>query len=184
MVAKVQVHSHKYIATTEQETLLEETIRGTDQLFVFSQPHHTYSISGGTLVASGANWAKITADGDVTLKAQKYVHTTVIHTKQNPLATSSERSNLVTVSEATLVHTGNVQTVLERLYEIKQMRTTLKQNVIVEGQLVGTRVASDHPWGTSTEGFLTCMESTLTQTGHIANVTILGEEETGNGVDC
>ena len=67
-IAKVEVVAHKYTLSAESETLLDgETINGDDVLVTFADPHHSYTLTGGTLTGSGANWVTITATGDVTL---------------------------------------------------------------------------------------------------------------------
>lgn len=179
VVASVQVYSHSYAPAQETQTLLREHINAVNQLYVFSQPYHSYTISGGTLVDSGVNWVRITANGEVTLSARKYDHTTAVYTKQNPAATAAEKGNVVTVSDATLVHSKNVENVLERLFTAKQMVSTLTQDVVVSGHRAGQKVISVNPWGTSTEGVITAMDSQLTQSGHTANVTIRGREVSG-----
>ena len=147
-----------------------------EMLFVFSQPHHSYTVTGGSITGSGANWVRLTAAGTVTLKGKKYSHNTRLHTKRNPMATALDAGNVVTVEQATLIHAGNVQQALERLYEAKRNSHTLTQGAVITGQRAGQMVSSVNPWGTATEGFITAMDSTFTQTGQTANVTILGTE--------
>ena len=175
-VAKVQVYAHSYVPIAEEETLLEDAAVETEQLFVFSEPHHAYSVSGGTLISSGVNWAIIAAGAAITLKAKKYAHTKAVYHRQNPLATAAEQGNVITVAEVTLVSAENAQRVLNRVFEIKQLRSTLQQNAVIDGQKAGIKVTSVNPWGTATEGYITSMESELTQNGHTAKVTILGRE--------
>ena len=77
---------------------------------------------------------------------------------------------------------GNVQSVLERLRKIKQLRQTLNHEVAVSGQLAGDKVSSVNPWGTQIRGYIASMDSTLTQNGHTAAVKIIGEEVAPEGV--
>lgn len=176
-IAKVEVLAHKYSKTTETETLLEnEVISGSDVLVTFNEPHHYYSITGGTITGSGANWVTITASGEVTLTGRKYLHSTVRRSWKNAEATVSERNNELIVEEATLVHSGNVADVLKRLRTICQYRQTLTQEVAVsdEKQRAGIKAVSVNPWGETLKGYITSMESDLTPNGHTASVTILG----------
>lgn len=179
----VQVAAHSYVESSEVVTLMSgKEVHGEAQLFTFHEPHYEYSIEGGVIVDSGVNWVKITANGPVTLHAKTYIHNATMVSKQNPMATAAERNNMLTVESATLVHSGNVQAVLERLYNVKQLRQTLTQEAVISGHKAGDRVSSVNPWGTQTRGFITSMESTLTQNGHTANVTILGVEVATEGV--
>jgi hypothetical protein len=69
-----------------------------------------------------------------------------------------------------------VQDVLNRLYSVKQLRQTLHQEVVISGQKAGDMVSSMNPWESKINGYITSMESNLTQSGHTASIEILGEE--------
>lgn len=175
--AAVQLLVHSYGKTDEQETLLDqESVQGENVLFLFSEPHHSYGLTGGTLVDSGENWVRITADGEVVLTAKKYQHTTSVRTKLNPLATVAEKGNVVTVEKATLIHSGNAEDVLQRLYACHTLQQVLEQDVVVAGHRAGQLVESPNPWGSKSVGYITKMESEFTGTGHTAAVTIRGRE--------
>lgn len=175
--ARVEVTSHTYTKTDVEETLMsEEEVEGENVLITFSAPHYDYEITGGTLTESGTNWVKITPDGPVTLTAKTYLHTTRNHVKRNPEATAKERGNYIVVSGCTLINGGNAQEALDRLYAAKQRRQTVNQNSIITGQKAGQVASSLTPWGTITQGFISSMDSTLTQGGHIASIQIQGIE--------
>ncbi len=181
-VAKVEVYAHSYVPSEERQTLLqEEEVQGSGVLFTFQEPHYDYQITGGTIVSSGVNWVVISSQGNVTLTGKTYVHTETVYEKRNPMATAAEMGNVATVREVTLIHTGNAGQVLQRLYEAQQLRNTLTQDVVVLGHMVGQKVSSTNPWGTVTQGYIASMESTLTQSGHTASVTIQGVEKEVDG---
>ena len=181
--ARIEVTAHGYTPSTEAEMLLdEESISGEDLLLTFDAPHYDYTIVGGTITASGANWVRVTANGTVTLTGKPYIHSTMLHTKRDPQATAAERNNVLTVDSATLVNSGNVSQVLERLYAAAQLRQTLTQDAVIKAHRAGQRVSSVNPWGTLTRGFITAMDSTLTQNGHTASITISGVEVEAEGV--
>ncbi|MBR4290670.1 MAG: hypothetical protein IKT52_08535 [Oscillospiraceae bacterium] len=176
--ATVQVFSHRFAASSETENLLEnEEINGSNVLYVFADPHYEYSISGGSIVSSGENWVRISASGAVTLTGKKYLHSTSVRKIENQYATAAEKGNVVSVEDATLVHSGNVEAVLTRLYNYNTLKNVLTQEVVVEGQRSGQKAKSINPWGNFTVGYITSMESEFTNTGHTANITIRGKEE-------
>ena len=176
-VAKVQVTSHAYVASdTEQVLVQDETIDGENVLITFDAPHHNYTITGGEITGSGANWVTVTAAGKVTITGKDYVHNTVVHTKRNPAAVAKEQSNYVSVSEVTLVNSSNVAAALNRLFSVYQLRQVAEQEVVVDGQTAGEMAVSVTPWNSQTRGFISSMESTLTQGGHTAVVNIQGIE--------
>ena len=176
--AAVQIFAHSYMVDTREETLLDgETVQGSGVLFVFSEPHHSYVLTGGTVVDSGANWVRLSAQGQVKLTAKKYVHSVSVRRRENPLATAAEKGNVVSVESATLVHGGNAEQTLDRLYQFCILKNLLTQQVVVSGQQAGALVQSVNPWGTVTEGYITSMESQFTGSGHTADVTIRGIEK-------
>jgi hypothetical protein len=96
--------------------------------------------------------------------------------KRNPEATAKERGNFISVTECTLIHSGNAQEAVERLYSAKRRRQTVSQDVIVTGQKAGQIASTVTPWGTISRGVISSMESTLTQHGHTASIQIQGVE--------
>lgn len=173
-VAKCEVTVHRYKKSNTEEVLLED--EDVDGLVTFPDPHWDYSITGGEITASGANWLRVTASGPVTVTAKTYIHTTSIRSRTNPDATYAERSNVMAVSEATLVTKANAQKVLDRLYVASQLRHELSQDAIITDQSIGDDVTSSTPWRGQIRGIITSMDSTLTQNGHTAAVRIVGEE--------
>lgn len=181
--AKVEIYAHSYVKSDVSETLMnEEELNGDNVLFTFSMPHYDYEIIGGTITGFGDNWVTITASEPVTLTAKTYIHNTRSYVKRNPEATAKERGNYLAVKEATLINSGNVYEALDRLYLAVQRRQTVSQPVIVKNQTAGQLVSSLTPWGTITRGFISSMDSVMTQTGHIADVEIQGIEVTLDSV--
>lgn len=177
--ATVQIFAHSYTRSNEEETLLNgEQVSGESVLFFFSEPHYDYYSPDDSCVItdSGANWVQITGGEGVTLTAKKYKHSTSVYAKKNPLATAAEKGNVVTVENATLIHAGNVEMALSRLYDFYMQKNVLTQQVIVTGQKAGQIARSTNPWGSITEGYITSMESAYTHTGHTADITIRGKE--------
>lgn len=179
-VARIDITSHGYVATNEIETLLDsEDISGEGVLITFDRPHHNYSVTGGTITGSGANWVTITALGAVTLTAKKYAHNAVQRSKRYSV-TAAEQNNVQKIENATLVHSGNVENVLKRLGEIAQLRQTLTQEAVIKGQAVGQIVTSESPWGNKIQGYITSMDSVFTNSGHTAEIKVVGMEVSPN----
>ncbi len=175
--AAVQILAHRYARSSEEETLLDnEEMDGENILYIFSAPHHSYSIAGGSIVGSGENWVRITAHGAVTLTGKKYVHSTSVRRTENQYATAAEKGNVVSVENATLIHSGNVDAAINRLFEFHTLKNVLTQEVVVTDQKAGQKAKSGNPWGTFTIGYITSMESEFTNTGHTAGITIRGKE--------
>ena len=83
---------------------------------------------------------------------------------------------MVSVDNATLIHSGNVAAALERLYEAQKLKNVLQEDAVISEQKTGQLVSSINPWGTTTVGYITRMESEFTNSGHTARLTIRGVE--------
>lgn len=176
-VYRVEVAAHSYTLSAERETLLDaEPVEGEDVLITFSEPHHSYQITGGTITGSGANWVTVTANGAVTLTAGKYLHSTVLHGKQNPAASASERGNVLCVEEATLVGSKNVNAVLRRIYDAAGLRQVLNFDAVIAGQCAGQMAVAEDPWGGLVQGCITSMDLSLTHAGQTADITLCGRQ--------
>ena len=176
-VAKVEITAHSYRATNEEKVLLEEeAVYGDDVLLTFQEPYHSYSIQGGQILESGANFVRIRAEGNVTLTAKTYLHSTTRYSRGIPNITMAERGNVHYVDGATLVHRGNAAAVLDRVFRMSRLRQTLSHEAVIHDQKAGQRVSAESPWGGQLTGFITAMESDLTRNGHTAKVTILGQD--------
>lgn len=175
-IAAVALSSHSYTPLDQVETLVDEALHGENILITFHSPHHSYEITGGTIVDSGVNHVRICADGAVALTGKAYLHNVVCHTRHNPTATAAERNNLLTVEDATLVSSTNAEQVISRLYTAGLHRQKLRMEARVDGHVAGQRVTAVSPWGTQLRGTISSMESQLTQNGHTATVCVLGME--------
>lgn len=176
-VSKVSVTGHSYSKSAESVTLMSnDPLVGLNELITFDEPYYDYAISGGEILASGDNWVRIFAGGDVTLTAKKYNHITFTRTKINPKASPSDRGNVVSVDNVALITNDNADEILDRLFEASTSRHTLTQEAIIEGQKVGMMTTSVNPWGNQTKGVIVSMDSTYTQNGHVASMVIAGDD--------
>lgn len=144
-VTGVEVTSHTYKQITDTLVAYDATASGTGQnIFVtFSEPLHSLSITNGSIVSSGTNFAVINASANCVLTGRKYEHTMSTKRLNNPMVLASEIERIVSVENATLVSPANLDNVLEKCYNwiTRVNQTNLK---IVEGRHnVGDDVISD-----------------------------------------
>lgn len=144
-VTAVELISHSYNATSEVITAYDADKSGAgDNILVkFSEPLHDLSISSGTILESGVNYAIINAtSSSCILSGKKYEHTTVIHRKENPLVLSSDIENIVAIQNATLVSSNNVDYLLELCYNyiVNTNKTNMK---IIDGNNTEATVVGD-----------------------------------------
>ena len=140
-VTAVEIVTHKYVKTKEPIELygsVDEYVgKIGEEVFVkFSEPVHGLTLSGGTMIDSSANHAHfITTSDFLLLTALKYSHITEPKKKKNPLILATEIENVISINDATLINSNNIDNVIEKCYNwfIKTNQTNLK---IVEGKHV------------------------------------------------
>ena len=138
----VQLTEHNYFKAGNTVTLFSDGVDGTE-LIEFSEPYHDLSITGGTIMESGANYAKISAKGTVTLTGQPYTHVTRIVTAGN---TSTTTNNVKNVSNFTLANPQIAQSLVERLYLYLKCNVTISQDVLVGSERAGDVVSVINPY--------------------------------------
>lgn len=138
-VTRVELTFHTYRKSNEQEDLYTAESSGTGEniLVKFSEPHYNLSIENGTIDENeyGVNYAIITANEGCVLKGYKYEHDTQIKTKTNNVVLASELENVTSITDATLVSSANVDSVINKCYNwiVNTSSTSAK---IVEGKTV------------------------------------------------
>lgn len=156
-VTEVSVLEHQYIPSTEEMTLFEGTAADGD-IIQFSEPAHSLTASGFSILESGANWAKVSA-GSGQLNGKKYMHTT---RDTRETVTPSDVPNVVEVKDATLVSLVNSAQVVERLAEYYKISETVSHDVVFDKESPGDVVSFKHPYSGDTFG---CIKDTTIQFG-------------------
>lgn len=131
---------HKYETTTEEIALFNEGLNGSTTV-IFKEPMHDLVITGGTLTASGANYATISGTGTVTLTGKKYLHTT-----KELIYGSGNGTNKVRVDNATLVTFINSEDVIKRLYDVYALGKMIEQDIIYDTERTGDMVSVINPY--------------------------------------
>lgn len=104
------------------------------------------------------------ADGGVEINGQRYADTKTVYTVQNPDVTATDKKNVVTVEEATLISPDIGQAAAQRVYDYYQRRTTNRTTFVWAGERLGGCVTVPTPWGTTETGNLLKMELKLSNT--------------------
>ena len=134
-ITAIEVTSHKYEQSDKVvEAYTNKDGGNIDNVFVkFSQPLHSLTITNGSIVKSGTNYAVINANNSCKLTGKSYEHTQTVLKKENPVLTITDMPNVISVSNATLVSADNVANILEKCYNYygQNDRVNLK---IVEGK--------------------------------------------------
>lgn len=167
-VTEVIVTEHAYSqSATETTELFKGTTSAGDKI-TFDEPCYDLAASGFSILASGANWATVSA-GSGALMGKKYTHVTrqvmqQIKPKTRELVTQSD--NTVKVENATLVSLVNATAVAERLAEYYSHNERINYKIAVKRETPGDVVKIAHPYGGTVSG---CIESAdITVSGKLA----------------
>lgn len=150
IVTQVVIAEHMLKENTTTSELVSEVVNGT-YTFVFNKPYHSYSITGGTLVDSGANYATITGTGsEVILTGKGYDDVTKQLMVDNPVAVATDLPNVVEKLKNTLITSSNSANVLKHIAEIFFRNKTLTTTVLLGDEVVGDMVIIPTEMGTVT----------------------------------
>lgn len=140
-VSAVTVTEHQYIAGTDEKELFSGTSQQGD-IITFSEPMHSLTATGFTILESGANYAKISS-GSGSLKGKTYIHNTRLVTQT---VTENAAENVKSVTDATLVSLVNSSAVAKRLADYYRCRETITNGIVSGQEKPGHVVSVYHPY--------------------------------------
>ena len=140
-ISAVTVTEHQYIAGTDEKELFSGTSQQGD-IITFSEPMHSLTATGFTVLESGANYAKISS-GSGSLKGKTYIHNTRLVTQT---VTENAAENVKSVTDATLVSLVNSSAVAKRLADYYKCRETITNGIVSGQEKPGHVVSVYHPY--------------------------------------
>lgn len=140
-ISAVTVTEHQYIAGTDEKELFSGTSQQGD-VITFSEPMHSLTATGFTILESGANYAKISS-GSGSLKGKTYIHNTRLVTQA---VTENAAENVKSVTDATLVSLVNSSAVAKRLADYYKCRETITNGIVSGQEKPGHVVSVYHPY--------------------------------------
>lgn len=140
-ISAVTVTEHQYIAGTDEKELFSGTSQQGD-IITFSEPMHSLSANGFSILESGANYAKVSA-GTGTLKGKTYIHNTRLVAQT---VTENAAENVKSVTDATLVSLVNSSAVAKRLADYYKCRETITNGIVSGQEKPGHVVSVYHPY--------------------------------------
>lgn len=158
-ISSVSVTEHHYMLGTEEAKLFEgDTVSG--DIITFSEPMHSLTATGFSILESGANYAKLSS-GNGTLMGKKYVHNTRQISK---IVTSGIPENVQTINDATLISLINSDATADRMADYYRCQEVINCDVILNGQSPGDVLNFYHPYDKANGK--ACLESLeITATG-------------------
>lgn len=140
-VSAVRVGEHQYIPVQEEIELFDGTALEGD-IISFSEPAHSLSADGFAVLASGANWARLSA-GTGRLAGKAYAHT-VREIKET--VTPGAPENIITEESCTLISLINSRAAAERLANYYKCRETIRCAIVTHAERPGDVVGIYHPY--------------------------------------
>ena len=144
----VQVSEHYYQEIAEEIVLFSESSVKTEFL-KFNEPVHDLTVTGGTLIDWGANYAIVECNGFTEVKAQKYLHTTRTVTIGTIEGLPSDK--IYSVNNATLITSLNSSGVAQKLYEAYAKPATIQAGIFFGNEKAGDVVGVVNPHTEETE---------------------------------
>lgn len=170
IVTGIRLTVHSYQESQEVAELYNDTLNGTAEI-VFSEPYHGLSVTGGTIIKSGHNYAVISGTGGVTvLSGKKYTHLTRQITKENPDIVFNK--NIKEVTDATLIHSGNAAQALDRIYAYYQRAESVVGDVLLEDKVIGQVLEADTGYDGKRTGTLESIDYSFSRRDIRATVKI------------
>lgn len=162
-VTEVVVTEHAYSQSATETTELFKGTTSADDKITFDEPCYDLTASGFSVLASGANWATVSA-GSGVLTGKKYTHVTrqvmqQIKPKTRELVTQSD--NTVKVESATLVSLVNATAVAKRLAEYYSHNERINYKIAIKHEVPGDVVKIAHPYGGTVSGFIESVDITV-----------------------
>lgn len=175
-VTGVEVTAHDIIEGTGSLELLNQALAAGTHVITFQQPVHTLTVTGATITVSGANYAviNVATAGTVTLSGLVYVASDRTYSKYLPAA-PGRKDNIIKVEDATLVTSGNGETVLRSIFDYYQQRYEQNMKLFApsEYSAVGATVDVETLYSNRLFGVIEKMTTNLTG-GMIAQTQVVG----------
>ena len=124
IVTGVEVTAHHYVSVATAQNLYNGSLVTGLHEITFNAPMHNLSISGATITESGPNYAivSVPSTGTVILDGQIYTDNNLVASVYNLTLDPSIKPNVLKVTDATLIHSGNVTAITQRIYDYYQQR--------------------------------------------------------------
>lgn len=173
-VNSIEITTHEYALESTTENVFNGTLQAGFNEVTFSEPCANLSITGGTIIESGVNYAivNVVTEGNVTITANKYKDNTSTFVK-NAEVDAGEVQTVKEVKEATLITSSNAFLMAEHLFEYYNYRRMAEQEFLLEGEAVGRWVNLRTQYELYISGIITKQEIDLTG-GFISKTTIVG----------
>lgn len=175
IVTGVEVAAHNYVSVATSQQLYSGILSDGPHEITFSAPMHNLTITGATITSSGVNYALVSVPvtGTVTLNGQIYIDTTQVSSVYNLTLSANIKPNVLKVTDATLIHAGNVAAITQRVFDYYQQRYLQKVKLYASMIAPGDIVLVDTLYGKQIRASVEKMTTDLSG-GMVSQVELTG----------
>lgn len=179
LVTGVEVVAHSYSTGEEEQEIINDTLTAGTHEIVFSGPMHDLVITGGSIVESNANYAKIFVSSSelVVLKGKAYTKNTQVVGTYVLDMPAGESANILKIEDATLVGLSNAKSVANRIYHHYQNRYQNEGDILLSDEEPGQLRVMDSMNKRQLIGIVEALDIDLTG-GFLANMRMTGKAVT------
>ena len=138
-VTGVSVEGYKYTQSNESVELFNDTLNDTITV-QFGEPIHGLSITNGTIVESGVNYAVITGTGATVLSGKRYNVSITVSSKLNPSLGALDLQNIVELKNVNIINSTNIVEVRDRIYDYYTKNKQVNVKISVGENKLGDKV--------------------------------------------
>lgn len=174
-ITKVELTAYSYVPSETAITLYKAAESGTGKNInvTFSEPIHSLTISNGKILQSGANYAIInTTNASCVLSGKKYDVTQTIISKENPNTLPSDKENIKSLSNNTLISRDIADTVAEHCLNYLAQRYSINEKVIMGNLRVGDTIEQQFEDRASITGRITSVKYQITGSAKYADIEV------------
>lgn len=155
LVTGVEVTTHSYKPETQEKELYSAELSPGRYDILFSEPVHGITVTGATLVSTGANHAVIDVSvaGTVNIVGKGYIDNTQLFGVYAASLPAGEKRNVLQIKDATLISPANAKAAAQRVYDYYQQRYENELEIVTaEGEQPGQLVTVDSMYGRVIKG--------------------------------
>ncbi len=176
LVTGVEVTAHSYKPETQEKELYSAELSPGRHDILFSEPVHGITVTGATLVSTGANHAVIDVSvaGTVNIAGKGYIDNTQLFGVYAASLPAGEKRNVLQIKDATLISPANAKAAAQRVYDYYQQRYENELEIVTaEGEQPGQLVTVDSMYGRVIKGRIEWLRldlATMIATGGVVGV--------------
>lgn len=176
LVTSVAVTSHTYVVNEQAAELFKGNLEVGEHEITFNSPAHTLTVTGATIVTSGANYALINVveEQEVVITGKGYVDNLQAFKAMLANIPTNERMNEVAIDQATLICPVRAQAVADNLLGYYQNRLEDTGKILLANESVGDNASLKMVGNKAINGTIESLEIDLVG-GFLASGKITGK---------